>query len=111
MPFRSANALAIFWELMSIVLHGLGNFVMSYVVGIIIFSASEEERKQHIQKKFDCLRQHNLKFKLSQYKFMQKATQYLGFKISENCNKAKVMRQMLPHTCVRELGSFIGMYS
>ena len=47
---------------------------------------------------------------------MQKETQYLGFIISEDGimvdpDKVKVMRQMLPATCVREVRSFIGMCS
>ena len=38
----------------------------------------------------------------------KKKTQYLGFKINEDGimadpNEVKVMRQMLPHTCVREV--------
>ena len=45
---------------------------------------------------------------------MQKETQYLGFLISEDGNmadpdKVKVLRQMLPPTCVGEVRSFIGM--
>ena len=70
--------LELFQELMSIVLHGLGDFAMAYLDGIIILRASEEEHKQHIQF-FYFLRQHNLKLKLSKCKFMQKETQYLGF--------------------------------
>ena len=47
---------------------------------------------------------------------MQKETQYLGFIISEHGIMAdpdmmQVMRQMLPHTCVREVRNFIGMCS
>ena len=47
---------------------------------------------------------------------MQKETQYLGFIISENGimvdpDKVKVIRQMLPPTCVREVRSYIGMCS
>ena len=36
MPFDLANAPGIFQELMSIVLHGLGDFVMAYLDDIII---------------------------------------------------------------------------
>ena len=43
MPFGLTNAPGIFQELMSIVLHGLGDFSMAYLDDIIIFSASEEE--------------------------------------------------------------------
>ena len=47
---------------------------------------------------------------------MQKETQYLGFIISEDGimadpDKVKVMRQMLPPTCVREVRGFIGICS
>ena len=90
---------------MSIVLHGLENFAMAYLDDIIILSSSEEQHKQPIQIIFDCLRQHNLKLELSKCKFMQKETQYLGFIISQDgimadLDKVKVMRQMLPATCV-----------
>ena len=99
------NAPRIFLECMSVVLHGLGDFAMAYLDDMIIFSTSEEEHRQHIQQIFDCLRQHNLKLQTSKCKFMQKETQYLGFIINEDCimadpNKVKVMRQMLPSTCV-----------
>ena len=49
MPFDVANATGIFQELMSIVLHGLGDFAMAYLDDII-FSSSLEEHKQHGQK-------------------------------------------------------------
>ena len=55
MPFCLANAPEIFQGLMSIVLHGLGNFAMASFNDIIIFSASAEKKKQHIPKLFDCL--------------------------------------------------------
>ena len=115
MPFGLAGTPGMFQELMSVVLHGLGNFTMAYLDDII-FSASEEEHKQHIQIVFDCLRQYNLKLKLSKCKFMQKETQYLGFIISEDGimtdpDKIKGTRQMLPPTCVREVRSFICMCS
>ena len=62
MPFVLANAPGIFLEPLPILLHGLEVFYMVYLDNTIIFSTSEEEHKQHIQKNFDCLRQHNLKF-------------------------------------------------
>ena len=39
MPFGFANSPGIFQELMSVVLHGLGNFAVVYLDDIIIFSA------------------------------------------------------------------------
>ena len=49
-PFGLASAPGIFEELMPIVFHGLGDFAVAYFNDIIIFSAIEEEHKQHIQK-------------------------------------------------------------
>ena len=113
MPFGLANVPGIFQELMSVVLHGLENFAMAYLDDIIIFSASEEH-KQYIQIIFDFLRQHKLK--LSKFNFIQKETQYLGFINSEDGimadhDKVKVIRQILPPTCIQEVGSFSGMCS
>ena len=45
MPFCLANAPGIFQELMSVVLHGLGDFAMAYLDDILIFSASEEHKQ------------------------------------------------------------------
>ena len=64
MPFGLASAPGIFPELTSVVLYGLGDFAKAYL-GNKIFSSSEEEYIQHVQKSFDCLRQHSLK--LSKY--------------------------------------------
>ena len=60
MPFGLANTPGICQELVSIILHELQDFAMAYLDDIIILSASEEENKQHIQKFFDYLMQHNL---------------------------------------------------
>ena len=49
MPFGLANAPGIFQELMSVVIHGLGDFAMAYLDDRIIFGTSEEH-KQHIKK-------------------------------------------------------------
>ena len=47
-----ANAPKIFQELMSIVLHGLGDFAMPYLDDIIVLRASDDKQKQHIPKIF-----------------------------------------------------------
>ena len=54
MPFGLIDDPGIFQELGSTVLHGLGDFAMAYLDDIIIFSASEEDHKQNIQKFFGC---------------------------------------------------------
>ena len=60
--------------------------------------------------------QHNLKLELSKCMFMHKETQYLGFLINEDGiiadpDKVKVMRWMLPPTCLWDIRSFIGICS
>ena len=62
------------------------DFAMVHLDDTIIFSALEEH-KHYIQKKFDCLKQHNLKSELSKCKFVQKETKYLGFVISVECSE------------------------
>ena len=49
MPFGSANVPGIFQELMTKVLHGPGDFALTYLDDITMFSESEEEHKQHIK--------------------------------------------------------------
>ena len=51
MPLGLVSAPGIFQELGSIILHGLENFPMVYLDDTIISSVSEEEHKQHIQKR------------------------------------------------------------
>ena len=116
MPFGLANAPGVFQELMSVVMQDLGKFAMAYLGDIIIFSPSLEEHIKHIQFVSDRLRQHLLKLKISKCKFMQGETQYLGFIINKqgimtDPDKVQVIKNMNPPSCVREVRSFIGMYS
>ena len=116
MPFGLANAPGIFQQHMSIVLHNCESFALAYLDDIIIFSSNLEDHEKHIQQAFDHLRQHILKLKLSQCKFLQKQTQYLWFIISEDGimadpGKVKVIKEMPPPTNVCEVRSFIGMCS
>ena len=62
MSFGFASTSGIFQELMSAVLHGLGDWAIAYLDDTIIFSASEEH-KEYIQKIFDCLKATQLKIK------------------------------------------------
>ena len=74
MPFGLISAPVMFQELVSVALHGLGDFAIAYLDDIIIFSASSEEYKQHIKKNFDCLRKSNFKLELSKCKYEEKNT-------------------------------------
>ena len=64
MPFGLSNALAVFQELMSVVLQGCNNYATAYLDDIMIFSSTLEEHLEHLSIIFGKLRQHNLKLKL-----------------------------------------------
>ena len=64
----------------------------------------------------DCLRQQNLKLKMSKCKLLQREIHYLIFIISRDGimadpDKVKVRRQMQTPTCTHDARSFIGMCS
>ena len=116
MPFGLSNAPAVFQELMSIVLHGLGHFAVAYLDDILVFSESMEEHLQHLETIFSRLRQHELRLKLKKCSFLNVETQYLGFIIHRNGirpdpKKVEAIRSLPVPTCVREVRSFIGMSS
>ena len=115
LPFGLTNGLSTFQQLISMVLNELGDFSMAYL-DIIIFSPTLEDHMRHINKVFECLREHNLKLKLSKCKFIQDETQYLGFIINKDGittdpEKVRVIKGMSPPTTVKGVRSFIGMCS
>ena len=116
MPFGLCCAPAIFQELMSIVLQGLGHFATAYLDDILIYSETLEQHMSHLETVFERLRQHGLKLKLKKCSFLQLETQYLGFiingrGISPDPKKVEAIRTLPTPTCVREVRSFIGMCS
>ena len=116
MPFGLCCAPAIFQELMSIVLQGLGHFATAYLDDILIYSETLEQHMSHLETVFERLRQHGLKLKLKKCSFLQLETQYLGFiingrGISPDPKKVEAIRSLPTPTCVREVRSFIGMCS
>ena len=53
MPFGLSNAPAIFQELMSIVLRGLGHFATAYLDDILIYSETVDQHLHHLQQVLD----------------------------------------------------------
>ena len=84
MPFGLTNAPGVFQRLMSTVLRDMNHFSLAYLDDVIIFSSTLEEHLKHISMVFDCLKEHNLKMKISKCKFAQKQTQYVGFIVDGN---------------------------
>ena len=79
MPFGLSNAPAVFQELMSVVLQGLGDFAIAYLDDILVFSPTLEDHLKHLDVIFGRLRKHNLRLKLKKCNFLEFETNYLGF--------------------------------
>ena len=116
MPFDLSNASAVFQELMTVVLQGCNEFATAYLDDILIFSGTLEEHLKHLSIIFDKLRQHRLKLNLKKCGILKLETNYLGFVISEEGvkpdeKKIEAIRSLPEPVCVREVRSFIDMYS
>ena len=114
MPFGLSNAPAVFQELMSVVLQGLGDFAIAYLDDILVLSTTLEDHLQHCDTIFDRLWKHDLKLKLKKCNFLESETNYLGFIIGKDgikpdSKKVEAIRSLPIPTCVREVRSFIGM--
>ena len=116
MPFGLCNAPAVFQDLMSHVLEGLGKFTVAYLDDILIFSNTLEDHLAHIQTVFHRLREHSLKLKLKKCSFLKAETIYLGFVVNEHGikpeeKKVNVIKALASPQSVKEVRSFIGMCS
>ena len=81
-PFGLAQAPAYFQTLINKVLTGF-NFAMGYLHDIIIYSRTEEEHLNHLEKVFQSLESAGLKLKLQKCSFFKKHIQYLGHLLSD----------------------------
>ena len=77
-PFGLLQAPAYFQLLIDNVLQGCSKFAMGYLDDIIIFSKTEEEHLEHLEKIFKKLREYGLKMKREKCNFFKKHLQYLG---------------------------------
>ena len=71
MPFGLSNAPAVFQELMSVVLQGLGEFAIAYLDDILVFSPALEDHLKHLDVIFGRLRKHDLRLKLKKCNFLE----------------------------------------
>ena len=55
-PFGLTNAPAYFQELMNMILHGCGSFVLTFLDDVLIFSCTPEEHLEHIKIVFNDLK-------------------------------------------------------
>ena len=115
MPFGLAGAPLIFQDLMNNVLQGLlYDSVWAYLDDVIVYSKTIEDHLIHVEQVFLRFRKAGLKLKLSKCEFFMKQLQFLGHVISErgiqpDFDKVKVICEMPPLCCVRDVRAFIGM--
>ena len=83
MPFGLTNAPATFQCIMNQILQAfLRKFVLVFLDDILIFSATMEDHKHHLQQVLAELRKHKLFLKESKCSFAQSSLEYLGHIIS-----------------------------
>ena len=113
-PFCLSQVPAYFQLLIYNVLQGCSKFAIGYLDNIIIFSRTEKEHLEHLEKIFRKLREYGLKMKREKCNFFKKHLQYLGHLVLEEGfeplpEKIKSIKNMpLPKT-VKEVKQFLGL--
>ena len=112
-PFGLSQAPAYFQLLIDKVLAGCSEFAMRYLDNIIIFSQSEEEHLEHLERIFQRLQQFGLKMKREKCAFFKKHIQYLGHLVSESGfeplpEKLEAIK-MPAQTTAKEVKQFLGL--
>ena len=87
---------------------------MGYLDDIIIFSKTEEEHLEHLERIFKKLREYGLKMKREKCDFFKKHLQYIGHLISEEGfeplpEKIKSIKNMTPLKTTKEVKQFLGL--
>jgi hypothetical protein len=115
MPFGLTNAPATFQALMNAVLRPyLDKFVVVYLDDILVYSATEEEHKQHLALVLQTLREHQLYAKAVKCEFGKTSLAFLGHVIgadgiSMDPDKVKAIVKWPTPGNVTQLQSFLGL--
>jgi Reverse transcriptase (RNA-dependent DNA polymerase)/RNase H-like domain found in reverse transcriptase len=115
MPFGLTNAPSVFQALMNDVFwEFLDDFVIVYLDNIIIYSKSEEEHLQHVEKVLQKLKNHALFGKLSKCHFNETEVEFLGHVVNAEGikiqkNKVEAIQKWLRPKNVRDLQYFLGL--
>lgn len=84
MPFRLANAPAVFIDLMKKVFHYyLDWFVVEFTNNILVYMKSCEEHEDHLRMVLEVLREKKLYAKLKKCKFWLEKVSFLGHVLSK----------------------------
>lgn len=114
MPFGLTNAPASFQSLANDTLREfLDIFVVVYLDDILVFSETEAEHIEHVQKVLSKLRDASLYVKLKKCEFHVQSTEFLGFVISTkgismDKKKVEAVASWPAPTTVKELMGFLG---
>lgn len=114
MPFGLCNAPTTFMGLMNEVLHSyIDNFVIVFLVDILVFSPFWEEHLIHVEKVLETLRQYQLRLNMKKYEFGKSSLVYLGFIVGDEELKVDPSKVQAitdwPRPCtVTEVHSFMG---
>ena len=86
LPFGLKTSPAIFQRIMSNIIrkHKLGDFTVSYIDDILIFSKSFTEHVTHLKRLFQAIKSEGLRLKFSKCRFAAESVKYLGHVIQNN---------------------------
>lgn len=117
MPFGLTNAPSTFQRMMDVLLAGLKwNICLVYLDDIVIFSETVSEHLVRLEAVLRCLKQANLKLKLSKCSFLFTSLRVLGYVVSglglspEPSKVAAVQAFPIPRT-LKQVQSFVGLCS
>ena len=113
--FGSHGAPSSFSYLMTEVLRNVKN-IISYIDDILCHTRTHEDHLTSLEECFKRLRNYNLKLSLEKSNFGANATEYLGFKLTENgvlpgTDKTKAVKNFPIPKTVRQIRQFVGLAS
>ena len=93
---------------------GQGSGYLAYLEDILIYSRTENEHLQMLDKAFKCLLKARLKTKLSKYSLFKEKIHYLGNLISGTsiltlANKIEALMKLKPPTNIKEVRHFLSL--
>ena len=115
MPFGLTNASAAFMDLMNRVFYPyLDQFVVVFIVDILVYSKDAQEHEHHLRIVLQILREKQLFAKLSKCDFWLKEVSFLGHIISAegirvDLVKIEAVMNWKPRQNVTEMRSFLGL--
>jgi Reverse transcriptase (RNA-dependent DNA polymerase)/RNase H-like domain found in reverse transcriptase/Integrase zinc binding domain/Chromo (CHRromatin Organisation MOdifier) domain/gag-polyprotein putative aspartyl protease len=116
LPFGLTNAPATFQRLMNTIFHDFvrEGFVVVYLDDLLVFSKSESDHMEHLQRVLHRLREHDLYAKLLKCHFFTSELKYLGHLVGKDGlkpdpEKIEVIRTWPKPTNVQQVRQFLGL--